>query len=153
MLRRNSSIMHSLRVLPAIGESIPERSCACVRIAHFSGIQLQLSLTALHAAGMCYVDRVLYSSVVYPHNYGAIRRCGPWAERSDRPRPCAVLPSRVHTLVLLRTTLTHVNFLILSAIAALGSCEYKSRSSPCSCETADSGTRHHEDHCSLMMLP
>lgn len=29
-------------------------------------------VTSFHA-GMCYVDRVLYSSVVYPHNYGAKR--------------------------------------------------------------------------------
>ena len=28
--------------------------------------------TLIMLAGMCFVDRVLYSSVVYPHNYGAL---------------------------------------------------------------------------------
>lgn len=42
--------------------------------------QAQAGRTNVRAprAGMCYVDRVLYSSVVYPHNYGFIPQtlCG-----------------------------------------------------------------------------
>ena len=48
------------------GEDVPKVVNAVIEIPKGSKVKYELDKTT----GMVYVDRVLYSSVVYPHNYG-----------------------------------------------------------------------------------
>jgi len=51
-----------------VGEDAPTRFNAVIEIPRGSKVKYELD----KATGMMYVDRILYSSVVYPHNYGFI---------------------------------------------------------------------------------
>ncbi|KAI7837605.1 hypothetical protein COHA_008617 [Chlorella ohadii] len=53
-----------------IGEKAPELVHAVIEIPRGSKVKYELDKTT----GLLLVDRVLYSSVVYPHNYGFIPR-------------------------------------------------------------------------------
>mmetsp|Transcript_15479 Transcript_15479/g.33585 ORF Transcript_15479/g.33585 Transcript_15479/m.33585 type:complete len:198 (+) Transcript_15479:76-669(+) len=50
------------------GEKAPEICNAVIEIPRGSKVKYELDKDT----GLCYVDRILYSSVVYPHNYGFI---------------------------------------------------------------------------------
>ena len=51
-----------------IGEEAPQLFNAVIEIPRGSKVKYELD----KATGLLYVDRILYSSVVYPHNYGFI---------------------------------------------------------------------------------
>jgi inorganic pyrophosphatase len=51
-----------------IGEDAPSLFNAVIEIPRGSKVKYELD----KATGMMFVDRILYSSVVYPHNYGFI---------------------------------------------------------------------------------
>ena len=51
-----------------IGSETPSFFNAVIEIPRGSKVKYELD----KATGMMYVDRILYSSVVYPHNYGFI---------------------------------------------------------------------------------
>lgn len=51
-----------------IGDNAPEILNAVIEIPKGSKVKYELDKDT----GMVYVDRILYSSVVYPHNYGFI---------------------------------------------------------------------------------
>lgn len=63
-LQRNQA-SHPWHDLP-IGDEAPELFNAVVEIPRGSKVKYELD----KATGMLYVDRILHSSVVYPHNYG-----------------------------------------------------------------------------------
>lgn len=52
----------------AIGDNAPDIFNAVIEIPRGSKVKYELD----KATGLLYIDRVLYSSVVYPHNYGFI---------------------------------------------------------------------------------
>ena len=58
---------HPWHDLP-IGDKAPELFYAVIEIPRGSKVKYELD----KASGLLKVDRVLYSSVVYPHNYGFI---------------------------------------------------------------------------------
>ena len=51
-----------------IGDEAPHLFNAVIEIPRGSKVKYELD----KATGLLYVDRILYSSVVYPHNYGFI---------------------------------------------------------------------------------
>lgn len=51
-----------------IGEEAPQLFNAVIEIPRGSKVKYELD----KSTGLLYVDRILYSSVVYPHNYGFI---------------------------------------------------------------------------------
>ena len=72
----------------------PDELHAVIEIPAKSKVKYELD----KETGMCYVDRVLYSSVVYPHNYGARSDaayvlCG--AEQKCHSS-CSNLTARIH---------------------------------------------------------
>lgn len=52
----------------SIGDEAPSLFNAVIEIPRGSKVKYELD----KATGLLYVDRILYSSVVYPHNYGFI---------------------------------------------------------------------------------
>lgn len=62
-----SQASHPWHDLP-VGENAPELFNAVVEIPKGSKVKYELDKTT----GMLYVDRILHSSVVYPHNYGFV---------------------------------------------------------------------------------
>lgn len=67
MRKTQHSSSHPWHDLP-IGDKAPGEVHAVIEIPAKSKVKYELDKDT----GMCYVDRVLYSSVVYPHNYGFI---------------------------------------------------------------------------------
>jgi inorganic pyrophosphatase len=54
------------------GADAPKIVNAVIEIPRGSKVKYELDKDT----GLCYVDRILYSSVVYPHNYGGWGRAG-----------------------------------------------------------------------------
>lgn len=67
MAQRSSQASHPWHDL-SIGENAPELLHAVIEIPRGSKVKYELD----KQTGLLLVDRVLYSSVVYPHNYGFI---------------------------------------------------------------------------------
>lgn len=65
----------------------PAASPAVIEIPRGSKVKYELD----KSTGLLLVDRVLYSSVVYPHNYGFIPRT--YCELRSTPAPCALCPT------------------------------------------------------------
>lgn len=67
MAAKRSHASHAWHDLD-IGPEAPSTIMAVVEISRGSKVKYELD----KATGMLYIDRILYSSVVYPHNYGFI---------------------------------------------------------------------------------
>ena len=71
-----SNASHPWHDLP-VGEKAPNLFNAVIEIPRGSKVKYELD----KASGLLKVDRVLYSSVVYPHNYGFIPQVLPPSPR------------------------------------------------------------------------
>lgn len=86
-----------------VGEDAPNVFNAIIEIPRGSKVKYELD----KATGMLYIDRVLYSSVVYPHNYGFIPRT--YCEDNDP----------LDVLVLMQESVVPMSFLRAKPIGVL----------------------------------
>eukprot|EP00891_Asterochloris_glomerata_P005024 jgi/Astpho2/5024/fgenesh1_pm.00071_%23_6_t len=129
MAAHRNSASHAWHDL-AIGDDAPKVFHAVIEIPRGSKVKYELD----KASGLLYIDRVLYSSVVYPHNYGFI------------PRTLCEDNDPLDVLVLMQEPVVPMSFMRAKPIGVMGMIDQGERDDKIIAVHADDPEfKHYED--------